>query len=126
VRDIIGTQGLTLMVLVAFAPAILSALGISPLYAGELTVLSVGVMLQLLVMAALNILFYLDDLRETVVITAVMFVSNASLSALSIALGPNFYGYGFSLGMLVTALVALPLVSRRFDRLNRETFMQAH
>lgn len=126
VRDIIGTQGLTLMVLIAFAPAILSALGISPLYAGQLAVLSVGVMLQLLVMAALNILFYLDDLRETVIITLVMFVSNAVLSALSIALGPNYYGYGFSIAMLVTALVALPLVSRRFERLNRETFMQAH
>lgn len=125
VRDIIGTQGLTLLVLIAFAPAILSALGISPLYAGQLAVLSVGVMLQLLVMAALNILFYLDDLKETVLITAVMFVSNALLSAASIALGPDFYGYGFSLGMLVTALVSLPLVSRRFERLNFDTFMRA-
>jgi polysaccharide biosynthesis protein PelG len=125
VRDIIGTQGLALLVLVAFAPAILSALGISPLYAGQLAVLSVGVMLQLLVMAALNILFYLDDLRETVVITAIMFVSNAILSMASIALGPDFYGYGFSLAMLITALVALALASRRFERLNRETFMHA-
>ena len=125
IRDILGTQGLTLLIVIAFAPGILSALGISTLYAGQLAVISVGVMLQLLVMAALNILFYLDDLRETVLITAVMFVSNAALSIASIALGPYWYGYGFSAAMLITTLVAMPLVNKRLERLNFETFMHS-
>lgn len=125
VRDIIGIQGLTLLVLIAFAPTLLSLLGISMLYSGQLAVISVGVMMQLLVMAALNILFYLDDLRETVLITAIMFVSNAAFSLFSLLLGPYYYGYGFALAMLLTALVALPLVSRRLERLNYETFMHS-
>ncbi len=100
IRDILGTQGLTLLVLVAFARTILPALNISVLYSGQLAIISVGVMLQLLVMAALNVLFYLDDLRETVLITAVMLVANAGCSYASIVLGPYFYGYGFAAGML--------------------------
>jgi uncharacterized membrane protein len=123
IRDILGTQGLTLLVLIAFARTILPALGISVLYSGQLAIISVGVMLQLLVMAALNILFYLDDLRETVAITAVMLLANAACSWASIALGPYFYGYGFAGGMLIATVVALPLVNRRLERLNYETFM---
>jgi uncharacterized membrane protein len=92
-------------------------------YSGQLAIISVGVMLQLLVMAALNILFYLDDLRETVLITAVMLVANATCCWISIALGPYFYGYGFASGMLIAVAVALPLVNRRLARLNYETFM---
>ena len=123
IRDILGTQGLTLLVLIAFARTILPALGISLLYSGQLAIISVGVMLQLMVMAALNILFYLDDLRETVAITAVMLVANAACSWASIALGPYYYGYGFACGMLIAVVVALPLVNRRLARLNYETFM---
>ena len=123
IRDILGTQGLTLLVLVAFARTILPALNISVLYSGQLAIISVGVMLQLLVMAALNILFYLDDLRETVLITAVMLIANAACSYASIVLGPYYYGYGFAAGMLIATVVALPLVNRRLERLNFETFM---
>lgn len=124
IRDILGTQGLTLLVLMAFSHVLLPALGISVLFSGQLAIISVGVMLQLLVMAALNILFYLDDLRETVAITAVMLVANAACSWASIALGPYYYGYGFACGMLIASVVALPLVNKRLDRLNYETFMQ--
>jgi uncharacterized membrane protein len=123
IRDILGTQGLALLVLIAFARTILPALNISVLYSGQLAIISVGVMLQLLVMAALNILFYLDDLRETVLITAVMLVANAGCSYVSILLGPYYYGYGFAAGMLIATMVALPLVNRRLQRLNFETFM---
>lgn len=125
IRDIIGTQGLVLLALIAFAPTLLPLLHISSLYSGQLAVTSVGVMLQLLVMAALNVLLYLDDLRETVLITATMFLANALFSALSIVLGPYFYGYGFAAGMLCAVLVALPLVNRRMQQLNFETFMHA-
>ncbi|MDX1801636.1 MAG: exopolysaccharide Pel transporter PelG [Marinobacter sp.] len=123
VLDILKLQGITLLFLVAFGKQALAALGISTLFAPQLVIDSLGVMLQLLVMAALNILFYLDRTRSAALITLVMLLSNAVLTPLSLWLGPFFYGYGFAAAMLITALAALAVANRSLDRLNYETFM---
>ncbi|HEB80857.1 MAG TPA: histidine kinase [Chromatiales bacterium] len=120
---ILKIQGITLLFLVAFGDHVLRLLDISPLFGPLLMLDSLGVMLQLLVMAALNILFYLDRTRNGALVTLLMFVSNASLTFVSILLGPYFYGYGFASAMLITALVALTLADRTLNHLDYETFM---
>ncbi len=123
IYDIIKVQGFTLLALVALGPSLLAFFGIPTLYFPLLAIDSVGVGLQLLVMAGLNVLFYLDRLRTTAAISATMLLANLGFSLLSLRLGPYFYGYGFVLAMLLTALLVLTVTDRVMDRLDYSTFM---
>ncbi len=121
--DIIKVQGVTLFFVIALGPRLLKVFGLTSLYAPLLNIDSIGVALQVLLMAALNILFYLDRLRAAALITILLFVSNFALSALTLYLGPFYFGYGFAGAMLIAALAALAVTDRVLDRLNYETFM---
>jgi uncharacterized membrane protein len=123
IYDIIKIQGFTLLVLVALGPSLLAFFRIPTLYFPLLAIDSVGVGLQLLVMAGLNILFYLDRLRLAAAVSATMLLANLACSYFSLTLGPFFYGYGFVLAMLLTALLVLSVTDRVLDRLTYTTFM---
>ena len=123
IYDILKIQGFTLLVLVALGPSLLAAFGIPRLYFPLLAIDSVGVSLQLLVMAGLNILFYLDRLRIAAAVSATMLIANLLFSYLSLLLGPFFYGYGFVLAMLLSCLLVLTVTDRALDKLNYTTFM---
>lgn len=123
IYDIIKVQGFTLLGLVALGPSLLAFFGIPTLYFPLLAIDSVGVSLQLLVMAGLNVLFYLDRLRTTAAISAAMLLANLGFSLLSLRMGPYFYGYGFVFAMLLTALLVLTVTDRVMDRLDYSTFM---
>ena len=123
IYDIIKVQGFTLLGLIALGPSLLAFFGIPKLYFPLLAIDSVGVSLQLLVMAGLNILFYLDRLRTTAAISATMLVANLGFTLLSLRLGPYFYGYGFVFAMLLTALLVLTVTDRVMDTLDYATFM---
>jgi uncharacterized membrane protein len=123
IYDIVKVQGFTLLGLIALGPPLLAVFHIPTLYFPLLAIDSVGVGLQLLVMAGLNILFYLDRLRTTAAVSATMLLANLGFSYLSLRLGPFFYGYGFVLAMLLTAVLLLTVIDRQMDRLNYTTFM---
>lgn len=123
IYDIIKVQGFTLLGLIALGPSLLAVFHIPALYFPLLAIDSVGVGLQLLVMAGLNILFYLDRLRTTALISAAMLAGNLGFSYLSLLLGPFYYGYGFVLAMLLPAVLALAVIDRAMDKLNYTTFM---
>jgi polysaccharide biosynthesis protein PelG len=123
IYDIIKVQGFTLLGLIALGPSLLAVFHIPTLYFPLLAIDSVGVGLQLLVMAGLNILFYLDRLRTTALISAAMLIGNLGFSYLSLLLGPFYYGYGFVLAMLLPAVLALTVIDRAMDKLNYTTFM---
>jgi uncharacterized membrane protein len=123
IYDIIKIQGFTLLVLIALGPSLLAFFRIPTLYFPLLAIDSVGVGLQLLIMAGLNILFYLDRLRMAAAVSAAMLLANLAFSYLSLLLGPFFYGYGFVLAMLLTTLLVLTVTDRVLDKLNYTTFM---
>jgi uncharacterized membrane protein len=123
IYDIIKIQGFTLLVLIALGPSLLAFFRIPTLYFPLLAIDSVGVGLQLLIMAGLNILFYLDRLRMAAAVGAAMLLANLAFSYLSLMLGPFFYGYGFVLAMLLTTLLVLTVTDRVLDKLNYTTFM---
>jgi uncharacterized membrane protein len=123
IYDILKIQGFTVLVLIALGPSLLAVFGIPRLYFPLLAIDSVGVSLQLLVMAGLNILFYLDRLRIAAAVSATMLLANLLLTYLSLLLGPFFYGYGFVLAMLLSCLLVLTVTDRALDRLNYTTFM---
>jgi len=123
IYEIFKVQGMTLALLLLWAEDILVALNIDLAYLHLLYVDLVGVSLQVLVMAILNVMFYLDKRYSALTLTALMAVGNFALAHYSINLGPVYYGYGFAITMLVTTIMGLVMLDRQFDDLEYQTFM---
>ncbi|MFY8274684.1 exopolysaccharide Pel transporter PelG [Pseudoalteromonas sp. SSDWG2] len=121
--QIFKVQGLTLALLLLWSKEILLFLKIDLAYLHLLYVDLVGVSLQVIVMAILNVMFYLDRRYEALMLVSIMAGTNFALTELSIMLGPQMYGYGFALAMLITTLAGLIWLNRQFARLEYETFM---
>jgi uncharacterized membrane protein len=123
IYEIFKVQGLTVIVIFLWSEEILRAIGFSPLYLHLFHINLIGVGTQLLLLAIQNVLFYLDARGINVTICALFFLSNVVFTLITLQLGAAFYGYGFAGATLVSALVGLALLSRKFDRLEYETFM---
>lgn len=121
--EIAKIQTLAVLLTVVAGPALLRALEISELYLPLLYVQVIGAGLQVGLMAVLNVFFYLDQRRIVLLLCAEFVLLNIALTALSLAWGPAFYGYGFALSVLATLMTGLFLLSRQLNRLEYETFM---
>lgn len=121
--EIAKIQTMSVLVLFTIAQAFLNWLGISDLYLPLLYVQTVGASLQVLLLALLNILFYLDQRRIILLLTAMFLILNITLTYVSFILGPAFYGYGYVGSLLVTLGAGLYFIDRKLDRLEYETFM---
>lgn len=126
IYEIFKVQGVTVIVLILCGRALLDALGISQEYLYLFYVDVVAAGLQVLLLAILNVFFYLDKRRITFALSAMFLVLNTTLTFITQQLGPSFYGYGFAASMLLTSLVGLWLLSAKFDSLEYETFMMQH
>ncbi|MGB5582097.1 MAG: exopolysaccharide Pel transporter PelG, partial [Gammaproteobacteria bacterium] len=123
IDDIFKVQGMTVLTLIAFGPQLLAWVGIPPLYRLLLNVDLIAVGVQMLLLAILNVLFYLDKRRVVLLLTGFFAVSNIGLTALTLWLGPAAYGYGFAASVALTAIAGLVVLSRKLERLEYETFM---
>jgi len=85
----------------------------------------IGVSIQVVFMALLNVFFYLDKRRVVLELCVLFAVLNAALTLLSMYLGPSFFGYGFTLSLLVCVLLGLARLSSALEDLEYETFMLA-
>ncbi|MFK7891940.1 MAG: exopolysaccharide Pel transporter PelG [Granulosicoccus sp.] len=128
VRDgllqIIRVQGATILVLIGMGPSIIQWLGLSEQYVHLYYVNLVGVGAQVLMLAVLNVLFYLDKLADALKITALLLLSNTILTGMSLQAGPSYYGYGFGISMVLTALFGIVLLSRELEHIENRTFMR--
>ncbi len=121
--EICKVQGLTVVLLFLIAPKLLAWLGISAFYLPLFYVDLIGVSIQVVFMALLNVFFYLDK-RSIVLELCVIFVLlNAMLTVVSQQLGPSFFGYGFTLSVLACVLLGLVRLSSSLEDLEYETFM---
>ncbi len=123
--QIVRVQGATILVLYLLGPTIIDWLGISDQYVHLYYIDLVGVGAQVLMLAVLNVLFYLDKLRDALLLTASLLVSNTVLTWITLQLGPQYYGYGFGLSMTVTAFIGIILLSREMDNIEYKTFMRS-
>src|SRR5262249_29685575 len=123
---IFKVQGLMVVVLILCGSRLLDLLGISQgyLYLFYVDVVAAG--LQVLLLAILNIFFYLDQRRITLGLSFLFLVSNTLFTIATQYLGPPYYGYGFASSMLLTSVVGLGLLSAKLDSLEYETFMMQH
>ncbi len=123
IYQIFKVQGITLMILLLWSKDILQAIGVDLAYLRLLYIDLVGVSLQVLVMAILNVMFYLDKRHQALMLVSFTAVVNLVLTQLTIYLGPEFYGYGFAIAMLATTLIGLNLLNNQFNSLEYKTFM---
>nr|MBX2825866.1 exopolysaccharide Pel transporter PelG [Gammaproteobacteria bacterium] len=121
--QIIRVQGVTVLLLYLMGPTLIAWLGISENYVHLYYIDLVGVAAQVLMLAVLNVSFYLDRLRDAFVLTLTLLVTNTVFTWISIQMGPAWYGYGFGISMTVTAILGFFMLSRVLDTLEFRTFM---
>jgi len=124
ILEIIKIQAIACLLVFCVGDMILRWLNFSPYYLAPLYVMVVAASLQVVVLGVLNLFFYLDRRRAALAVCIVFLVLNVALTALSLALGPPFYGYGFALAALVAAVVGLLRLDQVFADLEYDTFMR--
>lgn len=122
-QEICKIQGLTVVLLFLFAPNLLDWLGMSRYYLPLFYVDLVGVSVQVVFMALLNVFFYLDKRTVVLQLCALFVVLNGLLTLLSQYLGPSFFGYGFTVSLVCCVFIALVRLNQALDDLKYDTFM---
>jgi len=120
--DIIKIQGLTVFIVFALAPQLLSLFGISTLHLPLLYIDVISAGLQVIFLGLLNIFFYLDKRKRVVVLSIIFVLLNISFTYLSIHLGPFYYGYGYALALLITVAINMWCLDRDFESLEFATY----
>lgn len=116
-------QGATTIILLMMGAELMLWFGIPPMHRVLLQIDLLAVVMQLLLLAILNVLFYLDQRQAALRLCLLFFVSNAFFSWLTLHLGPTFYGYGFALAAMLTGSAGLVILMRKLNQLEYETFM---
>jgi len=106
-----------------FAADMLRVLKLSPIYVFILRIDIVAVSLLTLLLGQLNILYYLNKVRDVCVISSIFLGLNLILTLISFRLGPLYFGYGFALSLLLANLVAALILRRAFQQLTYYAFM---
>ena len=120
---LVKVQGATTAIVLLMGEELLAWFGISPIYRLLLNIDLLAVAVQLLLLAVLNVLFYLDQRRAALRLCFLFLISNTLFSWATLHLGPTFFGYGFALAVLLTGSVGLVILSRKLNQLDYETFM---
>ncbi|MFM2476142.1 exopolysaccharide Pel transporter PelG [Celerinatantimonas sp. MCCC 1A17872] len=123
IYDIAKVQGITVALIWVSGSALLKFFHIDSSYSELLNIDVLGVGLQVVLLGIINVMYYLDKRFSVLAISAIFMVTNGLLTYLSLWLGPYYYGYGFSIAVLLTTAIALILLSRQFDKLEYRTFM---
>ena len=116
-------QSVTVMVLLILHADLLSAIGISPMYRGPVMICIIASSLQVLFIAALSILFYLDARRSVLGLCALFALCNLGASWLTLSMGPAFFGYGLFGAVLVSLTAAVVVVVGLIEEVDYHTFM---
>ncbi|HZX31522.1 MAG TPA: exopolysaccharide Pel transporter PelG [Rhodocyclaceae bacterium] len=117
------TQVLAALITFVAGPMVLSSLGISQLYLPLLHVQVIGAGLQVMLLAVLNVFFYLDQRRTVLILCAEFLILNVVLTGLTLWYGAALYGYGFAGAVLITLITGLVFLDRKLSRLEYDTFM---
>jgi uncharacterized membrane protein len=121
--EMMKIQAIAVLLLFVAGERILAWLGISDLYLPLLYVQVIAAGLQVLFLSILTVYFYLDKRRVVLGLCALFVVANAGLTVASLLLGPQAFGYGFALSLLLCVTVGFAALARSFARLEYSTFM---
>ena len=123
IYQIIKIQSIATLGVFVAGEIILNFLGISLLYLPLLFVNLISVGLQVVFLGVLNVFFYLDKRRIVFLLTALFVIFNGIFTAITLYLGPKFYGYGLAAALLLCIMLGFRLLDKVFDELEYNTFM---
>lgn len=116
-------QGAVAVFSILLAPELLNALGLAQIFVYLLRIVIIATSLLVLLIAQLNLLYYLNMPRKVLHITILFFVLNLVFTLISFYLGPLYYGYGFALALLGANALAIFMLIRSFQELTFYSFM---
>jgi uncharacterized membrane protein len=123
IQEVLFFQGMFNVLIFIGAEQLFEIFLLPKLYLPLFYVDVIGVQLQLGFMAILAYLYYLDRQKEALVYTLLFVVINALLTWISIQLGPYFYGYGFSVTLLILFVSSSITLNNILQELDYQTFM---
>lgn len=123
IQETLFVQGLFNIFLFLSAKTLFELLLLPKLYLPLFYVDVIGVQLQLGFMSILAYLYYLDRQKEALIYTLLFVFINAILTWISIQMGPYFYGYGYSVTLLILFVASISTLNRILQELDYETFM---
>lgn len=121
--QILKIQTITALVLLVTSDVLLGVLKISDLYLPLLFVNLISAALQVVFLGLLNVFFYLDKRRVVLALTGGFVALNGLFTAVTLFLGPKYYGYGFALALVVIVMAAMYVLDRKLESLEYDTFM---
>jgi uncharacterized membrane protein len=121
--EIVKIQTIAALLVIVAGTPLLRWLGISEFYEPLLHIMVIGAGMQVVLLGILNVFFYLDRRRIALWLTGGFLVLNTVFTAVTLWLGPAFYGYGYAAALLVVCVAGLITLDRVFERLEYHTFM---
>jgi uncharacterized membrane protein len=130
-RDILKgmfkAQFVLVLIIMVLAPEILQTIGMSINHIRLFRLLSIGVALgQVLFLGILDMLNYMDKVRCAMVLTVCLCIFNGVFTYLSLLLGPQFYGLGFNLAILLVDIIGIIQLNQSFHYLNYDLYCLRH
>ncbi len=123
VLTIVKIQVIVDLFLIVFARDIVEKLGLPDSRISIVRILAIGTSTQFVLMVGLLMLLYLDARRPALKVTLVFAISSPILTLLTLRLGSPFYGCGYLVAALVSAILALVALRNRLHNLEFVTFM---
>ena len=105
------------------SPLILKQFNLSLMYLPLFTVCLLAAGLNIILWAVLDIIFYLDRIKEALILNLLFVITNILFTTLSIHLGIYYYGFGLALSLFLTTLTGFHLLNRTMANLTYETYM---
>lgn len=121
--EIIKIQTIGALLVITSGVWLLDVLGISTLYEPLLHVMVIGAGTQVVLLGQLNILLYLDRRRIALGMVSAFCALNAVFTAITLALGPEWFGYGYAAALLIVCVAGLIILDRVLEDLEYHTFM---
>lgn len=119
----IKVQAAVALFAILFAPEILRLLGLAPIYIYLLRIAIVATSLLILLIAQINLLYYLNLPQKVLFLTSVFLSTNLVLTCLTFYLGPQYYGYGYAIALLISNVIGFILLNISFKKLSYYSFM---
>ncbi len=115
-------QGAVTLALIVGADRLLPGLGLGAVQTTVFQVTLLGVCLLVVFLALLTVLFYLDRIRDALLVCSLFAAVNALATTVGLLAGERWYGTGFTLAAAVAVVVSGALAGRALRRLEYETF----
>lgn len=124
IREVIIIQGIFNIIIYFYSPKIFELLNMPKLYLPLFHIDLISVQIQLGLMSILSVLHYLDKRKEAMWISFIFAALNFVLTYITINyLGPNYFGYGFGISVLISFIISLFVIKKTLKDLEYETFM---